>query len=93
MKPSSNAIHPLDGVGSAPVPNTASGHMSGVASVTFEFDGTEKEFKRLYEAIAPIDLDIAAYSKGTSGVIEFLIDDFKTFKQKVPKNQPSWVCS
>jgi len=42
--------------------------MSVVASVTFTFDGTEKEFQRLYDAIADIDLDIAAYSRGTTGV-------------------------
>ena len=57
--------------------------MSVVASVTFAFDGTEQEFERLYDAIADIDLDIAAYSKGTTGVIEFMIDDFATFKEQV----------
>jgi hypothetical protein len=59
--------------------------MSAVASVTFTFDGTEKEFQRLYDAIAVIDLDIAAYSRGTTGVIEFMISDFGTFKQQVAK--------
>ena len=59
--------------------------MSAVASVTFVFDGTQKEFERLYDAIADIDLDIAAYSNGTTGVIEFMIDDFATFKDQVSK--------
>jgi hypothetical protein len=59
--------------------------MSAVASVTFKFDGTENEFKRLYDAIAPIDLDIAAYSEGTTGVIEFMIDDFGAFKDHVAR--------
>jgi len=59
--------------------------MSAVASVTFAFDGTEKEFERLYKAIADIDLDIAAYTRGTTGVIEFMIDDFGTFKEQVAK--------
>lgn len=59
--------------------------MSAVASITFQFDGTKREFKRLYEAIAPIDLDIAAYRKGTTGVIEFMIDDFETFREQVAK--------
>jgi len=57
--------------------------MSAVASVTFDFDGTEKEFKRLYDAIAPIDLDIGGYSEGTTGVIEFMIADFGTFNDQV----------
>jgi hypothetical protein len=61
------------------------GIMSAVASVTFSFDGTDDEFKRLYEAIAFIDLDIAAYSEGTTGVIEFMIDDFATFKNQVAR--------
>jgi hypothetical protein len=51
-----------------------------VASITFAFDGTEAEFKRLYKAIADVELDIAAYSEGTTGVIEFMIDDYETFK-------------
>jgi hypothetical protein len=59
--------------------------MSAVASVTFAFDGTEKEFERLYNAIADIDLDIAAYSRGTTGVIEFMVDDFAAFKEQVAK--------
>jgi hypothetical protein len=59
------------------------GIMSAVASVKFSFDGTKKEFQRLYDAIAPIDLDIAAYSVGTTGVIEFMIDDFGVFKAHV----------
>lgn len=57
--------------------------MSAAASVTFPFDGTEQEFARLYDAIADIDLDIAAYSKGTMGVVEFMTDDFATFKDRV----------
>ena len=57
--------------------------MSSAASVTFAFDGTEKEFQRLYEAIADLDLDIAAYSKGTTGVVEFMVGDFATFKEQV----------
>ena len=59
--------------------------MSAVASVTFTFNGTKKEFLRLYNAIAPIDLDIAAYWKGTTGVIEFMIRDFETFKEQVAR--------
>ncbi len=59
--------------------------MSEVVSVTFAFDGTEKEFERLYDAIADIDLDIAAYSKGTTCVMEFMIDDFGTFKERVAR--------
>ena len=59
--------------------------MSKSASVTFTFDGTEKEFERLYDAIVDIDLDIAAYSRGTTGVIEFMIDDFGTFKEQVAR--------
>ncbi len=59
------------------------GIMSAVASVKFVFDGSEKEFQRLYDAIAPIDLDIAAYSEGTTGVIEFMIGDFGAFKNQV----------
>lgn len=59
--------------------------MSAVASVIFTFDGTEKEFERLYNAIEDIDLDIAAYSRGKTGVIEFMIDDFGTFKEQVAK--------
>ena len=59
------------------------GIMSAVASVTFTFDGTETEFQRLYDAIAPIDVDIAAYSEGTTGVIEFMIGDFGVFKNQV----------
>jgi len=58
--------------------------VSAVASITFTFDGSENEFKRLYNAItASIDLDIGAYSKGTTGVIEFMIDDFDFFKKQV----------
>ena len=57
--------------------------MSAVASVKFAFDGSEKEFQRLYDAIAPIDLDIGAYSEGTTGVIEFMIGDFGVFKNQV----------
>jgi hypothetical protein len=59
--------------------------MAEVASVTFVFNGSEKEFGRLYDAIAPMELDIAAYSKGTTGVIEFMIDDFGTFKSLVAR--------
>jgi hypothetical protein len=59
--------------------------MSDVASVTFVFDGSDKEFERLYDVIAPIELDIAAYSMGTTGVIEFMIDDFGTFESLVNK--------
>jgi lysophospholipase L1-like esterase len=59
--------------------------MSAVASVTFTFDGTQKEFEKLYDAITQIDIDIGAYSKGTTGVIEFMIDDFRTFKEQVAK--------
>jgi hypothetical protein len=59
--------------------------MSTVASVTFTFDGTKEEFTRLYDAIAPIDLDIAAYSEGTTGVIEFMIEDFEAFKVQVAR--------
>ncbi|HLX70752.1 MAG TPA: hypothetical protein VKV04_14080 [Verrucomicrobiae bacterium] len=59
--------------------------MSAVASVTFDFDGTEREFKRLYDAIAPLDLDISTYSKGRTGEIEFMIDDFGTFKEQVSR--------
>jgi hypothetical protein len=59
--------------------------MSAVASVSFSFDGTEKEFERLYEAIADIDLDIAAYSDGATGVIEFITGDLATFKERVAR--------
>jgi hypothetical protein len=59
--------------------------MSAVASVTFTFDGSEKEFERLYNAICNLDLDIAAYSEGTTGVIEFMIDDFDTFREQVAR--------
>jgi len=59
--------------------------MSAVASVTFAFDGTEQEFERLYNAIGNLDLDIAAYSEGTTGVIEFMIGDFDTFREQVAK--------
>lgn len=59
--------------------------MSAVASVTFTFDGTKKGFRKLYDALADIDLDIAAYYKGTTGVIEFMISDFATFKEQVAK--------
>ncbi|MEY2575171.1 MAG: hypothetical protein QOF80_658 [Verrucomicrobiota bacterium] len=59
--------------------------MSEVASVTFEFDGTENSFKTLYDAISDLDLDIAAYSEGTIGIIEFMIDDFSTFEEQVAK--------
>jgi hypothetical protein len=59
--------------------------MSAVASVTFDFDGTENSFKTLYDAISDLDLDIAAYSEGTTGIIEFMIDDFSTFEEQVAK--------
>ena len=59
--------------------------MSAVASVTFPFDGSEKEFERLYNAIENLELDIAAYSEGTIGVIEFMIDDFDSFRQEVAR--------
>jgi hypothetical protein len=59
--------------------------MSEVASVTFSFDGTENGFRRHYDSIASIDLDIAAYSKGTTGVIEFTITDFAIFKAQVAR--------
>ena len=59
--------------------------MSGVASITFAFDGTESTFQRLYDSISTIDLDIAAYSKGKIGVIEFMIDDFAIFKEQVAR--------
>ena len=59
------------------------GQMSALVSVTFSFDGTEKDFNRLYDAIAPLGLDTAAYSEGTTGVVEFMIDDFETFKERV----------
>ena len=59
--------------------------MSEVASVTFAFDGSEKEFERLYNAICNLDLDIAAYSEGTSGVIEFMIGDFDNFREQVAR--------
>jgi hypothetical protein len=57
--------------------------MSAVASVTFPFDGTEQEFARLYKGIADLDLEIAAYPKGTTGVVEFMIDDFANFRERV----------
>ena len=57
--------------------------MSAAASVTFPVDGTEQEFARLCDAIADIDLDIGAYSRGTMGVIEFMTDDFETFRDRV----------
>ena len=57
--------------------------MSAVASVTFPFDGAEQEFARLYDAIADIDLDIASYSRGTTGVVEFMTDDFASFRNRV----------
>jgi hypothetical protein len=59
--------------------------MSAVASVTFTFDGTQKGFEKLYNAIADIDLDIADYYRGTTGVIEFMIGDFETFKEQVAR--------
>ncbi len=59
--------------------------MSAVASVTFDFDGTDNSFARLYDAISDLDLDIGAYSEGTTGIIEFMIDDFSTFKEQVAK--------
>ena len=54
-----------------------------MSAITFPFDGTEQEFARLYDAIADIDLDIAAYSRGTTGVVEFMIDDFASFSDRV----------
>ena len=56
--------------------------MSAAASVTFPFHGTEQEFARLYDAIADIDLDVAAYFKGTMGVVEFMTDDFANFRDR-----------
>ncbi len=54
--------------------------MSDVASVSFTHDGTETEFARLYDAIS----DRSAHSpKARPGVIEFMIDDFSTFKGRV----------
>jgi hypothetical protein len=52
--------------------------MSAVASVAFAFDGRQEVFKRLCDAMEGIDLDIAAFSKGRTGVIEFMIGDFGT---------------
>ena len=57
--------------------------MSATASVVFPYNGTEQEFARLYDAIADIDLDIAAYSRGTTGVIEFMTNDFASFRDRV----------
>jgi hypothetical protein len=59
--------------------------MSAVASITFAFDGTEQEFERLYHEIGNLGLEIAAYAEGTTGVIEFMIDDFETFREQVAK--------
>ncbi|MBL9155326.1 MAG: hypothetical protein JNK37_22780 [Verrucomicrobiales bacterium] len=81
-------ILPLDrqvDITGAVIRNALLGHMSAVASVTFDFDGTDNNFQRLYDAISDLDLDIAAYSEGTTGIIEFMIDDFSTFKKRVAK--------
>ena len=59
--------------------------MSAVASVTFDFDGTENSFKALYDSISDLDLDIAAYHEDTTGIIEFMVDDFSTFSEQVAK--------
>ena len=37
----------------------------------------------MYEAISDLDLDIAAYSEGTTGIVEFMIDDFSIFREHV----------
>ena len=59
--------------------------MSDVASITFPFDGTSAGFDRVYDAVADLDLDIGTYAQGTIGVIEFMIDDYGTFKKRVAR--------
>ena len=59
--------------------------MSAVASLTFDFDGSETEFTRLYDALADLDLEIGAFAEGTTGVIEFMIGDFAVFEEHVAR--------
>lgn len=59
--------------------------MSTVATVTFDFDGTDKSFEKLYHAISDLDLEIGAYFGGRTGIIEFMTDDFSTFTERVAK--------
>jgi len=61
--------------------------MSICATVTFTLDGTGDRFDHVYEAVCDavrdIALDIGTYVNGTTGVIEFMVDDYVVFKKKV----------
>jgi hypothetical protein len=57
--------------------------MSAVASVSFPCDGSDDEFRSLYDTLCALGLDIAAYLVGRTGVIEFIIGDFESFKDLV----------
>ena len=59
--------------------------MSDIASITFLFDGTRAGFDRVYDAVANLYLDIGTYAQGTTSVIEFMIDDYDTFKERVAR--------
>jgi len=59
--------------------------MSEVASITFSFDGTDREFCRLHEATSDLALDIGAQKRGTTGVIEFMISNFAIFREQVAR--------
>jgi hypothetical protein len=70
-------------------PSSAVAHLILVRShkrgclITFDFHGTDNSFETLYDAISDLDLDIGAYSEGTTGIIEFMIDDLSAFKEQV----------
>lgn len=61
--------------------------MSACATVTFTFDGKRARFDRVYEAVCDavrdLALDIGTYTKGATGVIEFMVDDYVAFEKKV----------
>ncbi|RYD17693.1 MAG: hypothetical protein EOP88_25245 [Verrucomicrobiaceae bacterium] len=59
--------------------------MADPASITFVFDGSDCEFGRLYEIISSVGLDVGGFSKGSTGVIEFIVDDFDEFKEEVAR--------
>jgi hypothetical protein len=63
--------------------------MSATATVTFTFDGTRKRYEAIYAvvcvAVAEVALDIGTYFEGTQGSIEFMIDDFGLFEEKIER--------
>jgi hypothetical protein len=61
--------------------------MSATASITFTFDGTRESFDHVYEVacrgVRDVALDIGTYFEGTTGAIDFMVDDYAAFEEKI----------